>query len=83
MRVVKKSQLVGAKDTNSNTAKAINYSVRVTANVLNIRKGPGTSYAITGTIRNKGVYTIVQKSGRWGKLKSGTGWINLDYTKKV
>ena len=81
--VVKQSQLVGAKDTNGNTAKAINYSVRVTANVLNIRKGPGTSYAITGTIRNKGVYTIVQKSGRWGKLKSGAGWINLDYTKKV
>ena len=81
--VVNQSQLVGSKDTNSNTITATNYSVRVTADVLNIRSGPGTSYLITGTIRNKGVYTIVQESGRWGKLKSGAGWISLDYTKKV
>ena len=22
-------------------------------------------------------------SGKWGKLKSGAGWINLKYTKKL
>ena len=32
----------------------------------------------------KNTYTIVEvKDGCWGKLKSGAGWICLDYTKKV
>lgn len=56
------------------------YLVRVTASSLNIRSGPGTSYSITGSINDKGVYTIVQTQGNWGKLKSGAGWICLDYT---
>ena len=60
------------------------YLVKVTASELNIRKGPGTGYAVTGSIKDKGVYTIVLEdaSGEWGKLKSGAGWIALDYTKK-
>lgn len=64
------------------------YRVKVTADALNIRKGAGTNYAIAGTIKNKGVYTIVAESdgkgaNKWGKLKSGAGWISLDYTDKV
>ena len=64
------------------------YRVKVTASVLNIRKGAGTNYALAGTIRGGGVYTIVQESTgqgatKWGKLKSGAGWISLDYTTKV
>lgn len=64
------------------------YRVKVTADCLRIRKGAGTNYAITGTITDHGVYTITaEKSGtganKWGKLKSGAGWIALDYTKKV
>ena len=51
------------------------YLIEVTATVLNIRKGPGTNYAITGAIKNKGVYTIVEE-------KNGVGWICLKYTKK-
>ena len=63
------------------------YKVRVTANCLNIRKGAGTNYAVVGTITDKGIYTITaEKSGtgasKWGKLKSGAGWISLDWTKK-
>lgn len=59
------------------------YLVRITASVLNIRKGPGTSYAVAGQIKDRGVYTIVEQKGNWGRLKSGTGWISLSYTKKV
>ena len=59
------------------------YLVRITASVLNIRKGPGTSYAVTGQIKDRGVYTIVGQKGNWGRLKSGAGWISLSYTKKV
>lgn len=64
------------------------YLVRVTASVLNIRKGPGTNYGTNGAIKDKGVYTIVNEStgpgaSKWGKLKSGAGWISLDYCKKL
>lgn len=67
---------------------ATSYLVKVTTDVLNIRKGPGTNYGTNGAIRDKGVYTIVAESdgpgaSKWGKLKSGAGWISLDYTKKV
>ena len=67
---------------------ATSYLVKVTTDVLNIRKGPGTNYGTNGAIRDKGTYTIVAEStgagaSKWGKLKSGAGWISLDYTKKV
>lgn len=60
------------------------YLVKITASELNIRKGPGTGYAVTGSIKDKGVYTIVLEdaSSKWGKLKSGAGWISLAYTEK-
>lgn len=66
----------------------IQYRVRVTSGYLRIRKGPGTNYSVTGFIKDKGVYTIVEESNgaganRWGRLKSGAGWISLDYTKDV
>ena len=64
------------------------FSVRVTANVLNIRKGAGTNYPIMGTIRDKGTYQITdrapgQGAKEWGKLASGKGWIALDYCIKA
>lgn len=64
-----------------------NYLVKVTTDVLNIRKGPGTNYGTNGSIKDRGVYTIVaeadgQGASKWGKLKSGAGWIALDYTEK-
>lgn len=65
------------------------YLVRVTITDLNIRKGPGTNYNKTGKFTGKGVFTIVEeKSGQgsvkgWGRLKSGAGWISLDYCTKV
>lgn len=59
------------------------YKVRVTTGNLNIRSGPGITNKVVGSIKDKGVYTIVDESGTWGKLKSGAGWISLLYTKKV
>lgn len=66
---------------------AVNYTVRVKASDLNIRTGPGTSYASKGFIK-PGVYTIVAEvsgagASKWGKLKSGLGWISLDYVEKT
>ena len=59
------------------------YLVKVTASALNIRSGAGTNYKVIGVIRDRGTYTIVETKGNWGKLKSGAGWICLDFTKKV
>lgn len=59
------------------------FMVKVTAAVLNIRQGPGANYPKVGQIINQGVYTIAETQDNWGKLKSGAGWICLDYTKKV
>lgn len=64
------------------------YRVKITTSVLNIRKGPGTNYGTNGAIKDMGVYTIVAESAgtgatKWGKLKSGAGWISLDYAKKL
>ena len=63
------------------------YMVKVTSKRLNIRKGPGKDTSITGAITDKGIYTIVDEAdglgaSKWGKLKSGAGWISLDFTEK-
>lgn len=58
------------------------YKVKITAYVLNVRKGPSTTFSITTTVRRGDVYTIVEEKGNWGKLKSGAGWINLQYTER-
>ena len=56
------------------------FIAQITASSLNVRKGPGTSYAVAQTVRKGQVFTIVQQQGGWGKLKSGAGWISLKYT---
>lgn len=64
------------------------YKVRITATDLRIRKGPGTNTAIVQKAIAPGVYTIVSEATgegatKWGKLKSGVGWVSLDYCKKL
>lgn len=63
------------------------FKIRTTCDVLNIRAGAGTGFKVKGQIKeteaNKNVYTIVEVSNGWGKLKSKAGWVSLAYTKKV
>lgn len=76
------------KPTGGTTGATVTpYLVRVKITNLNIRKGPGTNYGATGYIK-PGIYTIVAEStgkgaAKWGKLKSGAGWISLDYATKT
>lgn len=69
------------KTTNSTGS----FKVQISIPDLNIRKGPGANYAATC----KEVFTVVEtKQGTgsakgWGKLKSGAGWISLDYATKI
>ena len=91
-------QLNGIKDPNlivvgqvlklpGSTTGFTPYTVKVTVTELRIRSGPGTDTQAQGFIE-PGVYTIVEEADgpgakRWGKLKSGAGWISLDYAEKV
>lgn len=80
--------VVGATTTtpatpSTGTSEATSYRVKVLHSALNIRQGPGTNYSIVGVIRDRGVYTIVETNGTWGKLKSGKGWISLGWCKKL
>lgn len=69
--------------------KETSFKVKIEIEDLNIRKGPGTNYKRTGDYTGKGVFTIIEtKSGKgstagWGRLKSGAGWISLDYAKII
>ena len=75
-------------EVKTETATFEPYRVRIGIANLNIRKGPGTNYNKTGLFTGVGVFTIVAESDgegatKWGKLKSGSGWISLDYAKII
>ena len=65
------------------------FKVRVSIDNLNIRTGPSITHPKTGKFTGKGVFTIVDYAlgvgsvTGWGKLKSGAGWISLDYAEKI
>lgn len=56
--------------------------------VLNIREQPSINSPVTGKITETMSLTIVDEASgtgasKWGKLKSGAGWISLDYAIKA
>ena len=68
-------------------AVKVPFLVKVSISDLNIRSGPGTNFNRVRYIE-PGVFTIVQTStgagaSLWGKLKSGIGWIALEYTVRL
>lgn len=76
------------KNADKDETTHLPYKVKVNDGALRIRKGPGTNYAKVGCIRDNGIYTITAESTgkgskKWGKLKSGAGWISLDYCIKL
>lgn len=73
------TQDTGSADSGSQAPTsypATPFRVRVIINDLNYRSGPGMGYQVKGQT-GKGVFTIVEVQGDWGKLKSGAGWILL------
>jgi len=66
----------------SNTSNKFPYRVKILTN-LNVRKGPGTAFPIVTVVKTNEVYTIVAEKGKWGKLKSGAGYISLNYAEKI
>lgn len=76
--------------TVSQTAPETAFLVRVAVAELNVRKGAGVEFPVTARIYKGYVFTIVETAnakdgGLWGRLKSGSGWINISpaYVKRM
>lgn len=55
---------------------------KITANVLNVREKPTVFSKKVGQVHRNEVYTVVEVRGEWGRLKSGVGWISLEYAER-
>lgn len=57
-------------------------TVYVTASVLNVRSGAGTSHSVIGSLTKGKAANVVGTSGNWYKIKygSGYGYISASYT---
>lgn len=64
------------------------FLAKVSISDLNIRKGPGTNYDRV-QFCPPSIYTILEvKAGQgsaagWGRLKSGIGWVSLEFCQRV
>lgn len=59
------------------------YKVKITADALNVRTGPGVNNPVVTTVKKNYIFTIIDEKDGWGFLKSEVGWIKLSYTKRV
>lgn len=59
---------------------AVPFKVKVIVSDLNYRSKPSMNGEVLGQT-GKGIFTIVEVSNGWGKLKSGAGWIYLENPK--
>ena len=59
------------------------YKVQVTASALNVRAGAGTNYKVVKVVRKGQTLTIIGEKSGWGQLSDKSGWVSLNYTKKV
>lgn len=64
------------------STKKGSFLVQVKNKDLHIRQSASSKSKSMGCIK-PGTYTIVETQGEWGKLKSGAGWIHLDYVKRL
>lgn len=73
-----------AQQTSVQNNTSGSFLVKIATDSLNVRQEASANSKIVGTVKEGQVYTITQiTNSNWGKLKSGLGWINLNYTKRV
>lgn len=66
----------------SNGARDVDFYCVVSANALNIRKGPGTTYNILGVLKNGDIVHVTKLDGKWGYTPDKSGWISTAYVTK-
>ncbi len=65
------------------------YTVRAVCDALNIRDAPTVRGRAVGQITDRNLYTVVEEAAGegsargWGRLRSGAGWIALDWTERA
>lgn len=74
--------------TNTQSVTAGNsYKVKITTNLLNVRKEASATSAVTTRVHKGEVYTIIDEKmngvTKWLRLKSGTGWISAKFAQKI
>lgn len=67
-----------SSNTDNSGSVGTSAKVRVTADYLNIRQGPGTGYTRVGQLTNGTIVDLEATQGNWGRTSQG--WICLDYT---
>lgn len=60
-----------------------NKCVRITADILNVRSGPGMNYPVISNVKDGAICTVVEEKTGWGKIKSPSGWISSQYYEVV
>lgn len=72
-----------AVTTTNHVAKASSTQTKyVTADILNVRSGPGTNYRIITTVKHNQAVQVYQTSGSWSKVNINnktTGWVSNTY----
>ncbi len=70
------------KTNTTNSSSKFPYLVKINTDTLNVRQTPSHEAKVVAQVKRNQVYTIVGEEGGFGKLKSGIGWIDLQYTVK-
>ena len=71
------------EDDQSFKEKAPRDFVIVSIKNLNIRKGPGKEFDRTGEFTGPGKFELTERKNGFGKLRSGKGWICLDFCEDI
>ena len=66
-----------------NTVNYASGRYKVTASALRVRTGPSTNYRIRTRVYRNSIQRINYTRGNWGHLSNGSGWICLDYCRKI
>ena len=75
-KLLKVTGWISEKTAKTSLFKA--FKVKVVDPELNVRVGAGSNYRVTTTLKRGSVVTIVDISGKWGKIAGDQGWIYLD-----
>ena len=67
------------------TASTAGQKYIVTASVLNVRSGAGTSHSILGTVKKDAAVQVLEEKNNWGRISYNgkEGWISLNYAQKA
>lgn len=62
------------KSSSTNNQGSSTKTMYCTASSLNVRSGAGTSYAVTGNVKEGQSVTVLSSSNGWSKIKVGNGY---------